>query len=141
MSNARFANPLWHLVDAKGQVVGRLATQIAHVLKGKHKPTFTPHYDCGDYVVVINAEHVKFTGDKVNQKFYRWHTGYAGGLKERNVKDQLKHKPEEIVRNAVKGMLARNNLRDRMLLKLRVFPGPDHLHTDKLPPGTAPVNV
>jgi large subunit ribosomal protein L13 len=96
MSNIRFSKPLWHLIDARNQVVGRLASQIAHVLKGKHKPTFTPHYDCGDYVVVINAQHIKFTGNKVDQKTYKWHTGYPGGLKERTVKDQLIHKPEEV---------------------------------------------
>lgn len=96
MSNPRFSRPLWHLVDARDQIVGHVAGQIAKVLKGKHKPSFTPHYDCGDYVVVINAKHVKFTGKKVEQKMYQWHTGYAGGLKERSVKEQLLHKPEEV---------------------------------------------
>eukprot|EP01031_Cornospumella_fuschlensis_P035863 gene35863-43500_t len=136
MSNPRFSRPLWHLVDARDQIVGHVAGQIARVLKGKHKPSFTPHYDCGDYVVVINAKHVKFTGKKVEQKMYRWHTGYVGGLKERSVKEQLQHKPEEVLRKAVKGMLHRNNLRERMLFKLRIFPEAEHLHTDKLPPGT-----
>lgn len=96
MSNVRFSKPLWHLIDAKGQVVGRLATQVAHILRGKHKPSFTPNYDCGDYVVIINAKDVKFTGDKVDQKKYRWHTGYPGGLKEITVKEQLEKKPEEV---------------------------------------------
>lgn len=96
MSNIRFSQPLWHLVDARNQVVGRLATQIATILRGKHKPTFTPHYDCGDYVVVINAKDIKFTGQKVAQKQYSWHTGYPGGIKHKTVKDQLQDKPEEV---------------------------------------------
>ena len=96
MSTPRFSKPLWHLVDAKNQVVGRLATQIATIIRGKHKPTYTPHYDCGDYVVVINAKDVKFTGKKVDQKLYTWHTGYPGGLKQITVKEQLDRKPEEV---------------------------------------------
>lgn len=96
MSNARFSKPVWHLVDARNKIVGRLATQIVHILKGKHKPTYTPHYDCGDYVVVVNAKDVKFTGKKYDQKLYTWHTGYAGGLKQRTVKEQLEIKPEEV---------------------------------------------
>jgi ribosomal protein L13 len=96
MSNSRFSQPLWHLVDARNQVVGRLATQIATILRGKHKPTFTPNYDCGDYVVVINARFAKFTGDKVNQKLYTWHTGFPGGLKQKSVRKQLEDKPEEV---------------------------------------------
>lgn len=101
MSNIRFAKPVWHLIDAKDQVVGRLATQIAQLLRGKHKPTFTPHYDCGDVVVVINAEKVHFTGNKVHDKKYRWHTGWIGGLKEISVADQLKKKPEEVCLYAI----------------------------------------
>lgn len=96
MSNPRFAKPLWHLVDARNQVVGRLASQITHLLKGKHKPTFSPNYNCGDYVVVINAAHAKFTGNKHSDKLYRWHTGYPGGLKEISVKELLDKKPEEV---------------------------------------------
>eukprot|EP01041_Mallomonas_annulata_P009899 gene9899-20591_t len=136
MSHARFANPLWHLIDARGQVVGRLASQIVHIIKGKHKPTFSPNYDCGDYVVVINAKDVKFTGKKTSDKLYTWHTGYPGGLKQIPVKEQLQKKPEEILRKAVLGMLAKNNLRRKIGWKLRIFPGPTHLHEDKLPPGT-----
>lgn len=94
--NPRFARPLWHLIDAREQIVGRLATQITHILRGKHKPTFSPSDDCGDYVVVINAAKVKFTGQKKTDKLYRWHTGYVGGLKERTVKQQLEIKPEEV---------------------------------------------
>lgn len=95
--NARFSQPLWHLVDAKDKVAGRLATQIVTLIRGKHKPNYTPWYDCGDYVVVINAKDVKFTGDKVKQKNYVWHTGYPGGIKQRSVRDQLKIKPEEVL--------------------------------------------
>lgn len=136
MSHARFANPLWHLIDAKGQIVGRLATQIVHILKGKHKPTFSPNYDCGDYVVVINAKEAKFTGKKHDDKLYTWHTGYPGGLKQMPVKEQLDRKPEEVLRKAVLGMLAKNRLRKNIAYKLRIFPGEKHLHEDKLPSGT-----
>ncbi len=96
MSHARFAKPLWHLLDAKNQVVGRLATQITHILKGKHKPTFSPNYNCGDYVVVVNASKVKFTGNKKADKKYTWHTGYVGGIKQLTVNQQLDRKPEEV---------------------------------------------
>ena len=96
MATPKFANPVWHLVDARNRVVGRLATQIVHILKGKHKPTYTPHYDCGDIVVVINAKQVKFTGKKMTDKKYIWHTGYPGGLKERPVNAYLERKPEEV---------------------------------------------
>jgi ribosomal protein L13 len=95
-SNPRFHKPLWHLVDARNQIVGRLATQIVHILRGKHKPTFTPNCDCGDYIVVINAQDVKFTGKKVAQKKYIWHTGYVGGLKNMSVKTLMDRKPEEV---------------------------------------------
>jgi large subunit ribosomal protein L13 len=96
MANARFANPVWHLIDAKGQIVGRLATQITHILRGKHKPTFTPNYDCGDVVVIINADQVKFSGNKFENKLYSWHSGWPGGLKQIKVCDQMKLKPEEV---------------------------------------------
>ena len=96
MSNIRFSKPLWHLVDARGQVVGRLATQISQILRGKHKPNFTPNYDCGDYVVVINAKEAKFTGKKTQDKLYTWHTGYPGGLKQISVEQLLEKKPEEV---------------------------------------------
>lgn len=96
MSTRQFSRPVWHLIDARNQVVGRLATQITGILRGKHKPTFTPHNDCGDYVVVINAKDVKFTGKKVDQKLYTWHTGFPGGIKHKTVKNQLEDKPEEV---------------------------------------------
>ena len=141
MSSPKFSRPLWHLVDASNQVVGRLASQIVHSLRGKHKPTFEPHLDCGDYVVVINAKDVMFTGNKMSDKLYRWHTGYVGGLKEVPAKVYLKHKPEEILRKAVLGMLPKNRLRIMQARKLRVFPGEKHLHYDKLPEGTPPINM
>jgi large subunit ribosomal protein L13 len=135
MSNPRFLKPLWHLIDAKDQVLGRLSTQIVHILKGKHKPTFSPNYDCGDYVVVINARDVKLTGNKVSDKVYRWHTGYTG-LKVMNVETLLRRKPEEVLRKSVLGMMAKNRLRRNYALKLRIFPGKMHSHLDQLPVGT-----
>jgi large subunit ribosomal protein L13 len=126
----------WHLVDARGQVVGRLANQIAQILKGKHKPTFHPSYDMGDNVVVINAEKVKFTGDKWKKKLYRWHTGYPGGLRTRRAEEMLEKNPTQILRKAIMGMLRRNNLRHGYLEKrLNIYVGPDHPHTAQLPPG------
>lgn len=136
MSTPRFSKPLWHLIDARNQIVGRLATQVTHILKGKHKPTFSPNYDCGDYVVIINAKNVKFTGNKFKDKKYTWHTGYVGGLKQMTVKEQMEKKPEEVIRKAVLGMLAKNTLRARLARKLRIFPGEEHLHEDMLPKGT-----
>ena len=96
MSHVRFSKPLWHLVDARDQVVGRMASQIVGILRGKHKPNFSPNYDCGDYVVIINAAEVKFTGQKKTDKLYTWHTGYPGGLKQKSVRDVLQSKPEEV---------------------------------------------
>lgn len=96
MSSRQFANPVWHLVDARHKIVGRLAIKIAHLIRGKHKPNWVPYWDCGDYVVVINASQVRFTGKKLDQKKYQWHTGYPGGLKERTARQLLEHKPEEV---------------------------------------------
>ncbi|KAG7350993.1 50S ribosomal protein L13 [Nitzschia inconspicua] len=124
----------WHLVDASNQTVGRLAGQVAQILRGKHKPTFQPNKDMGDYVVVINAEKVHFSGKKWNQKLYRWHTGYPGGLKERPAKDMLERKPEEVLKKAILGMLKRNNLRHQSIEpRLRIYAGPSHPHTAQLP--------
>ena len=95
--NSKFSKPLWHLVDAKGKIVGRLATEIAHILRGKHKPNYTPNYDCGDYVVVVNAKHVKFTGNKLTDKQYAWHTGWPGGIRHTNPQTLMEKKPEEVV--------------------------------------------
>ena len=113
--DARFVRPLWHLVDARNQIVGRLASQLVHILRGKHKPTFNPSADCGDYVVVINARHIKMSGKKLTDlhdgKIYRWHTGYVGGLKEVPAKKFLETRPDDILRRAVYGMLPKNKLR------------------------------
>mgnify|MGYP003357907166 FL=1 len=116
----------WYLVDAEGKTLGRLCTEIATVLRGKHKPTFTPHIDGGDYVVVINAEKVVLTGKKTSQKVYRHHSGYFGGLKEVSFKDMLQKNPEEIVRHAVYGMLSKNRLRDPMMNRLKIYVGSEH---------------
>jgi large subunit ribosomal protein L13 len=140
MSHARFARPLWHLVDAKNQVVGRLASQVTRILLGKHKPTFSPNYDCGDYVVIINAAEVKFTGNKLKQKEYIWHTGWPGGLKRKTAERYLESKPEEVLRKAILGMMAKNTIRKMAARKLRIFPTKKHLHEDMLPPGTMPIN-
>ena len=140
-SNPKFQKPLWHLIDARGQIVGRLASQITTILRGKHKPNFCPNYDCSDYVVIINAKEIRFTGNKLNDKYYRWHTGYPGGLKEINVKNLLERKPEEVLRRAILGMMPKNTLRNYQATKLKIFPGEKHLHEDMLPPGTKPINV
>ncbi|EFN58737.1 hypothetical protein CHLNCDRAFT_19927, partial [Chlorella variabilis] len=114
------------LVDAKGQVVGRLASQIATILQGKDKPTYRPNADDGDVVVVVNAGEVELTGRKWDQKLYRWHTGYPGGLKERTAKQMAAKKPDAVLRGAVLGMLPKNNLRRSMARKLRIFAGERH---------------
>ena len=117
----------WFVVDAGGQVLGRLATRVARILIGKDKASFTPHLDCGDHVVVINAERIKLTGNKIDQKVYRRHSGYPGGLKEIPVRTLLQRRPEEVVREAVLGMLPKNKLRARRAKKLRVYAGSDAL--------------
>ena len=123
----------WYLVDAEGKVLGRLASQIAKILRGKHKPTFTPHVDTGDFVVVINAEKVKLTGNKLNNKVYTRYSGYPGGLKVITAKKLLLKKPEEIIRHAVKGMLPRGPLGRRMFKKLKVYSGDSHPHQAQKP--------
>ena len=127
------ADKKWHLIDATDMVVGRLATEIANVLRGKNSPKYTPHTDSGDFVVVINAEKVRFTGNKWNDKVYYRHTGYAGGLRERTAKEQLERKPEAILMNAVKGMLPKNSLGRKQLTKLKVFAGSEHAHSAQNP--------
>lgn len=122
----------WHLVDARGQVAGRLASQVAPLLRGKHKPTYAPNVDCGDYVVVINATDIVLTGNKWKDKLYRWHTGFPGGLKERTAEEQLKRKPEEVLRSAVMGMLPKNKMRARQDKKLLIFPGETHTFESQL---------
>jgi large subunit ribosomal protein L13 len=117
----------WFVVDAEGQVLGRLATRIARLLIGKDKPSYTPHLDCGDHVVVINAEQVKLTGNKMDQKIYRHHSGYPGGLKEVPIRALMQRRPEEVIREAVLGMLPKNKLRARRARKLRVYAGKEAL--------------
>lgn len=117
----------WLVVDANEQVLGRLATRVARLLIGKDKPDFTPHLDCGDHVIVINAERVRLTGNKIEQKVYHRHSGYPGGLKEISVRALLQRRPEEVVREAVVGMLPKNKLRARRAKKLRVYAGSEAL--------------
>ncbi len=123
----------WVVVDANGKTLGRLATQIADMLRGKRKPEYTPHIDTGDFVVVVNAEKVAVTGDKRQQKLYHRHSGYPGGLRTRTLDEMLERFPEEVIRKAVKGMLPRNRLARQQLRKLKVYAGPDHPHEAQRP--------
>jgi len=123
----------WLVVDASGQTLGRLATQIADALRGKRKPTYTPHVDTGDFVIVVNAEKISVTGNKRQAKRYYRHSGYPGGLKSRSLEDMLERRPEEVLRLAVKGMLPRNRLARKQLTKLKVYAGPDHPHAAQQP--------
>jgi large subunit ribosomal protein L13 len=121
------------VVDATGKTLGRLATQIANVLKGKHKPIYTPSMDCGDFVVVVNAEKVKITGRKLDQKFYYRYSGYPSGLNEISLRQQLKDHPERVIEDAVEGMLNRNRMRRQLIKKLKVYAGPQHPHQAQQP--------
>jgi large subunit ribosomal protein L13 len=123
----------WYVIDATGQTVGRLASEIATILRGKHKPDYTPHVDTGDHVIVVNAEKVVFTGKKWTDKLYRRHSGYPGGLKEVRAKDMLARHPERILYFAVRGMLPRTPLGRRQLKKLKVYAGPQHPHEAQQP--------
>ena len=123
----------WLLVDASGQTLGRLATQIAEALRGKRKPEYTPHIDTGDFVIVVNAEKISVTGAKRTEKLYHRHSGYPGGMRTRTLNDMLERRPEEVIRLAVKGMLPRNRLARKQLTKLKVYAGPDHPHTAQKP--------
>jgi large subunit ribosomal protein L13 len=123
----------WYVVDASGQVLGRLATQIATLLRGKHKPTFTPHLDGGDFVIVTNAEKIRVTGHKADQKVYYRHTGYPGGLKMTSYKMMREKHPDRILRQAVKGMLPKNRLGRRLMTKLKIYAGPHHPHAAQQP--------
>ncbi len=123
----------WYVINAEGKVLGRLASEIAKVIRGKHKPYYQPDVDCGDYVIVVNAEKVRVTGKKLDQKIYYRHSNYPGGLKERSLKWMLENKPEEVIRLAVKRMLPKNRLGHRMLKKLKVYRGPDHPHSAQKP--------
>ena len=123
----------WVLVDATDKVLGRLAADVASILRGKTKPEYTPHADVGDFVVIINAEKIKLTGNKVEQKMYYHHSGYMGGIKEKSAKQLLEKKPEEIIKHAVKGMLPKNSLGRNMFKKLKVYAGSNHPHEAQMP--------
>jgi large subunit ribosomal protein L13 len=123
----------WYVVDADGQTLGRLATQIADALRGKRKPEYTPHVDTGDFVVVVNAEKIAVTGNKLDDKRYYRHSGYPGGLRSRTLREQLERRPTEVIRKAVKGMLPRTRLGRAQLRKLRVYAGPEHPHSAQAP--------
>jgi large subunit ribosomal protein L13 len=123
----------WYVVDAAGKPVGRIATRIAEILRGKHKPVFTPHVDMGDFVVVVNAEKVALTGRKLDQKMYRRHSGYPGGLTEHSARWVLEQHPERVIESAVRGMLPKNRLSRQVLRKLKVYAGGDHPHEAQKP--------
>jgi len=123
----------WHVVDLEDQVLGRAASQIARVLRGKHKAIYSPSVDTGDFVVVVNAEKLKLTGNKVSDKMYYSHSGYPGGLRSANAATMLEKKPEDVIRKAVKGMLPKNRLGRQMLKKLKVYSGPEHPHKAQQP--------
>ncbi len=123
----------WFVIDATGMTLGRLATQIATVLKGKHKPIYSPHLDTGDFVVVVNAHKVRVTGRKLDQKIYYRHSGYPGGLKEISLRDQLDRHPDRVIRFAVRGMLPKNRLGRQMIKKLKVYATPGHPHEAQQP--------
>lgn len=123
----------WHVVDLEGATLGRAASEIAHVLRGKHKPTFTPHVDCGDFVVVINCEKVEMTGNKWDTEMHRRYSGYPGGLKEATAREVLEKKPELIIETAVRGMLPKNRLGRQMIKKLKVYAGTEHPHEAQQP--------
>ena len=123
----------WWVVDADGQTLGRLATRIADTLRGKDKPEYTPHVDTGDFVIVVNAEKIAVTGNKLDAKLYHRHSGYPGGLRSRPLRDELERRPTEVIRKAVKGMLPRNRLARAQLTKLKVYAGPDHPHGPQAP--------
>ena len=123
----------WYVVDAEGQILGRLATQIADRLRGKGKPGYTPHVDTGDFVVVVNAEKIAVTGKKLDSKMYYRHSGYPGGLKQRSLREQLERRPTEVIRKAVKGMLPKNKLANQQITKLKIYAGPEHPHDAQEP--------
>ena len=123
----------WYVIDAGGKNLGRVATKAATILRGKHKVTYTPHVDCGDYLIIINASTVNLTGNKLNDKMYYNHSGFPGGLRERNAKTMIENYPEEMVERAIKGMLPHNRLGRQMAKKLFVYAGSDHKHTAQQP--------
>ena len=128
----------WHIVDADGMVVGRLASQVAKILRGKNKAIFTPNIDTGDFVIVVNAKKARFTGNKLSDKLYYRHSGYPGGIRKENARDIMETRPERIIEAAVRGMLPKNRLGRRQFSKLKVYSGPDHPHTSQSP---EPLNI
>lgn len=133
MAKANEIERKWYVIDAEGKVLGRLASEIASVLRGKRKPIFTPHVDCGDFVIVINADKVVLTGNKLNQKIYAYHTGYPGGRREVVYAEMMEKRPEKVIELAVKGMLPKNRLGRKMIKKLKVYTGSEHPHTAQAP--------
>ena len=123
----------WCVVDAEGKTLGRLASEVANVLRGKNKPTYTPHIDTGDYVIVVNAEKIQVTGKKLDQKIYYHHSEYVGGMKEATLREMMQKKPEFVITHAVKGMLPKGPLGRQMLKKLHVYAGPEHNHATQKP--------
>lgn len=123
----------WHVVDAEGMVLGRLATEVARILRGKHKPTYTPHADCGDFVVIVNADKLQLTGNKLRDKLYYRHSGYLGGIKSLTAGEMVDKNPARVIELAIKGMLPRGPLGRQMLKKLKVYAGPDHPHAAQQP--------
>ena len=133
MASTAHVDRTWYVVDATDQTLGRLASEVAKVLRGKNKPIFTPHIDTGDYVIVINAEKIKVSGKKLDQKVYYHHSDYVGGMKETTLKEMLNKKPEKVIELAVKGMLPKGPLGRQMFTKLHVYAGPDHKHEAQKP--------
>ena len=133
MASPSTINREWYVVDATGHTLGRLASEVAKVLRGKNKPIFTPHMDCGDYVIIVNADKIKVTGKKLDQKIYYHHSDYVGGMKETTLKEKLAKKPEQVLELAVKGMLPKGPLGRQMYRKLYVYAGPDHKHAAQQP--------
>lgn len=133
VANPQIVERKWFIVDAEGQTLGRLASQVASILKGKHKPTYTPHVDTGDHVIVINAEKVHLTGNKLQAKKYYRHSGYVGGIKSITAGEQLNRHPERVIRSAVWGMIPHNRLGRQMIKKLKVYAGSEHPHEAQMP--------
>ncbi len=123
----------WYVIDGQGKILGRMATEIARVLRGKHKPTFTPNQDAGDFVIVVNARGVKLTGAKLQDKIYYRHSEFPGGIRERTAAEMLQLKPEELIKLAVRGMLPKNRLSRKLVTKLKVYAGPEHPHSAQKP--------
>lgn len=133
MAKAEQVQRKWYVVDAEGKPLGRLASEVAKILRGKHKPTYTPHVDTGDHVIILNADKVELTGKKLDQKMYRYHTGFPGGLKEIKYRHLLERRPEKAVELAIKGMLPKNSLGRAMYRKLKVYKGSEHDHQAQQP--------